>query len=238
MWVTEETVSLLEHMQAAHAATDGLFDPTRLPAQLALGDRVSRSGDGTDTTTIPAVASHAVQDIEFTDDFVVRLPRGMRLDAGGIGKGLAADMIASHAMQLGADGVCINIGGDMRALGETPDPRGWTVTIGAPDDYSRDIAGICLNEGAVATSSVHARDVAAQATHIIDPTTDAPTHEGFAGATVVAGSGAWAEAFTKYLLLGDPAVTMPAMDSLGIGALAVSRSGGLVHNSAWEKYAL
>ena len=238
VWVAGETVSLLRHMQEAHAATDGLFDPTRLPAQLASGDRSSMVDDGTDTTDIPAVASHDIRDIEFEDDFVVRLPEGMLLDAGGIGKGLAADMIASRAMQQGAEGVCINIGGDMRALGETPDPRGWTVMISAPDDYSRNIAGVCVREGAVATSSVHARRLAADATHIIDPGTDEPTDSGFAGATVIAGSGAWAEAFTKYVLLGDPAVTMPAMDSLGMGVLAVTRSGDTVHNSAWEKFAL
>lgn len=239
-WVSAETVLLVRHMIAAHGATDGLFDPTLLPSQLAAGDRASLVGDGADTCPVPERASHSVDDIDFLDDFVIRLPVGLLLDAGGIGKGLAADMTASAAMHAGAAGVCINIGGDMRCLGDTPDPRGWTVMISSPVDYATHVAGACIADGAVATSALGARSRAGSgmSVHVFDPRTGAPSVREFAGASIVAGSGAWAEAFTKYVLLGDPAVTFGRLDSMDIGCLAVTHDGEVRTNDAWARTAL
>ena len=237
-WVSAETMELVRLMVAAHAATDGLFDPTQLPAQLADGDRTSRTGDGFDGSPLPSVVSHALGGIEFVDETVLRLPRGLLLDAGGIGKGLAADMVASAAVASGAAGACVNMGGDMRCIGETPDPRGWTVMVGAPDDYDRRVAGVCLRDGAVATSSLFARGRCGSGTHVYDPRTGAPSSAPTAGATVVAGSAAWAEVFTKYVLLGDRPGTFDRLDSMGIGCLAVDRDGTRHGNASWGRFAL
>lgn len=237
-WVSTETVELVRLMIAAHAATDGLFDPTQLPAQLTDGDRSSRTGEGFDSTPVPGQVSHALAEIEFVDETVLRLPQGLLLDAGGIGKGLAADMVASAAVASGAAGVCVNIGGDMRCIGETPDPRGWTVMIGSPDDYDRRVAGVCLRDGAVATSSLFARRDHGTGTHVYDPRTGHPSTATTTGATVVAGSAAWAEVFTKYVLLGARPATFDRLDSMGIGCLAVDRDGTVRGNASWERYAL
>lgn len=239
-WVADETVTLVRHMIAAHAATAGLFDPTLLPAQLLAGDRASLCDSRGDSTVIPSPVSHEIEAIEFVDDSVIRLPQGLLLDAGGIGKGLAADMIAQSVMDSGADGTCINLGGDMRCIGATPDPRGWTVSISSPDDWNESVTAVCVSDGAVATSSLGARSASngAVTAHVFDPRTDGPSCRAFAGASVIAGTAAWAEAFTKYVLLGEPDTTFPMLDSMGVGCLALDRLGVPRANAAWEGFVL
>ena len=62
----------------------------------------------------------------------VRLPFGTGFDPGGIGKGLAADMVAQELRDMGADGVCINLGGDVRVAGGAPDGGAWTIAVHHP----------------------------------------------------------------------------------------------------------
>src|SRR4029078_51858 len=50
----------------------------------------------------------------------VRLPAGTGFDPGGIGKGLAADIVVDEIRADGADGVCVNPGGDVRVDGPSP----------------------------------------------------------------------------------------------------------------------
>ncbi len=45
----------------------------------------------------------------------VTLPSGVELDLGGIGKGLAADLVVDELLAAGAAGACVNVGGDLRA---------------------------------------------------------------------------------------------------------------------------
>ena len=54
------------------------------------------------------------------DDRIVTLPAGARFDPGGIGKGLAADLVADELRSFGAAGVCVNVGGDLRVAGAAP----------------------------------------------------------------------------------------------------------------------
>ena len=57
----------------------------------------------------------------------VRLPPGVRLDLGGIGKGRAADLIHRQLLEE-VEGACVNLGGDLRVgetrLGERRDGQG------------------------------------------------------------------------------------------------------------------
>ena len=66
----------------------------------------------------------------------VRLPGRHGFDPGGIGKGLAADLVVDEVMAAGAAGVCVNLGGDLRVRGESPtgpaDRWSWTVAIEHP----------------------------------------------------------------------------------------------------------
>ena len=75
-------------------------------------------------------------DVEL-DDLVraVRLPPGVALDLGGIGKGAAADEVSAQLLDAGlpgVTGVLVNLGGDLRARGDAPPPHGWVVDVDDP----------------------------------------------------------------------------------------------------------
>ncbi len=47
-------------------------------------------------------------------------------------KGLAADLVCAELLAAGAEGVCVNLGGDVRVCGAGPDGNGWTVAVEHP----------------------------------------------------------------------------------------------------------
>jgi len=135
----------------------------------------------------------------------VTRPPGVRLDSGGLGKGLAADLVAAGL----PDGVrySISCGGDLAVGGAEADTP-WEVAVsGARDE--REVHRVRLRAGGVATSGIHARiwrtAEGAFAHHLLDPSTGRPAWTGLLAATAVAGSALEAEIDAKAALLAGPA---------------------------------
>ena len=107
----------------------------------------------------------------------VTLPAGVGFDPGGIGKGLAADIVTEELLAAGAAGALVSVGGDVRVRGESPSGPTWSLAI---DDASRDgveLLRLGLGDGAIATSSRLQRrwtTRAGEAHHLIDPRTGRP----------------------------------------------------------------
>ena len=72
-------------------------------------------------------------------------------DPGGIGRGLAADLVSVEAMDAGAEGVWVSLGGDVRVAGTGPTGAGWSVAIQHPL-LADPIAKLDLSDCAVATT--------------------------------------------------------------------------------------
>lgn len=199
--VSADTVLLVEHLIAAWELTEGAFDPTMLPDLVALGyDRSVQ--DPARVTELPAGARScaAVDQIEVdTVAGTVTLPDGGTLDPGGLGKGLAADLVVEELVAAGAAGAMVEIGGDLRVSGESPTHDGWRIDIEDPYD-GPPLGVVSISDGGVATSSVLKRswsrgDVTVH--HLLDPSTGRCATGDVVSATVVAGTAAWAEAFSK-----------------------------------------
>ena len=204
--VQPETLGVVELAIAAWALTGGRFDPSVLPALVAAGyDRpftaIAAAGPApvdrpTNPTPAPGCADVAVD----VDAGTIRLPVGVQLDLGGIGKGHAADIVARELLASGATGACVNLGGDVRVTGSPPDGAGWTIAVQHPlEDAS--IVTLALADGAVATSTTAYRRWGDDAHHLIDPATGLPSRTDLLAVTVVAGEAAWAEVIAKAALL-------------------------------------
>jgi thiamine biosynthesis lipoprotein len=200
--VSAETFAIVERAVSAWRATKGLYDPTVLAAVVAAGyDRdfvqVAQAGAG---PARPAGAAPGCEGIEL-DPVVrsVRLPAGVALDLGGIGKGYAADLVAANLVGAGARGVLVNLGGDLRAMGEGPGERGWVIDV--DDPLATGATGVlALASGAIATSTRLRRAWTREGEplhHLIDPRTGAPARSGLASVTVVAGDAWRAEVLAK-----------------------------------------
>ena len=231
--VSSDTFDLIAHLIAAHRLTGGRFDPTLLPEISSLGyDRPF--AQLTDDRVIGAAfdhTNHEIGDIELIKSvFGVVMPSHLHLDPGGLGKGLAADLVAEAAMGDGADGVLVNVGGDIVCRGTAPDGGPWRIAIESADEIERVIE---LNDGAVATSDVAVRSWTVDGDrrhHLLDPATGRPLTR-VLKATVVAGSGWWAEAMTKAAMVSierhDGWFDHDRAEELGVSALVTTDSGVL-----------
>ncbi len=205
--VSDDTVLLVTRAIAAWHLSGGSFDPTLLDALRRAGydrtfDAVRVDPRGDAVLAPLAFDRPGVTDIE-VDGRHVRLPSGTSFDPGGIGKGLAADLVAALVLDEGAAGVLVNMGGDVRVAGRGPTGGAWTVGIEHPAATSP-IALVGLWSGAVATSTVLKRawyvgGVARH--HLIDPHTGAPSDSDVALASVVGGTAWEAEVLAKAALL-------------------------------------
>ncbi|MGO9874885.1 MAG: FAD:protein FMN transferase [Acidimicrobiia bacterium] len=224
--VSADTRLLVERAVEAWRITGGGFDPT------VLGD-VIRAGYDRSFERLPdSVRSGSSMFGKGASSIVVRLstvrlPEGVGFDPGGIGKGLAADLVATEARTAGATGVCINLGGDLRVLGRPPVGQTWTVAI--EHQLAADpIALVALDEGAVATSTTLRRrwTVAGEARHhLIDPWTGEPSETDIAFVTVVAGESWIAEVLAKAELLRGSARLFDLIGGSGAEAFAVTIDG-------------
>lgn len=227
--VDHRTASLVATMKLAMAHTHGAFNPTRLPEQIALGD--SRSLTSDNATMLPAHATPflSMDDVRVEADGTVQLPQGMTLDAGGIGKGFAADLVATALLSCGAHSVCVNVGGDIRVSSPANQPRSWGIDVISPLDGSA-LSVISLRDGAIATSarSARLRHSAGIDNHIQG------AHGTIAGASVIASHGAWAEAWSKFLMATPNG--LPELESFGLAGMIVFNDGHIQTCNNWKDF--
>ncbi len=204
--VSDQTFRLVDHLVAAQRLTDGRFDPTLHDQLVALGyDRTYRAlsnGPVSDAAEAPdLIDQQPMAQFGRCDEITligrasaVLLPAGIHLDPGGLGKGFAADLVAGWAMEHGAAGVLVEIGGDIVTRGLTADGEPWRIDVPATEQHPEQI--VELTDGAVATSDTAVRTWSRAGStlhHILDPETGRPL-AGHLTVTVVAGAGWWAEA--------------------------------------------
>lgn len=230
--VSPDTITLVARSVDAWLLTDGRFDPTVATAMVRAGyatGRDAHGGAGTPTSTPGATPGCAGIEIDRSAG-TVRVPPGTTLDAGGIGKGLAADLVCEEIMSLGATGVMVNVGGDLRVMGGAPGPRGWTVGIDSPYDGGGSLAILHIADGGVATSTpVHRRwrIEGRPAVHLIDPGTGRPATTDVASATVIAAHGWMAEAFAKAAALEGAGAACDLIDDAGLSGIVVDTAGAM-----------
>ena len=238
--VSEPTRRLVTALVEAWYLTDGAFDPTLLLPLVELGYAASRD-DATLRTSLPTHgAKRGRPDRVLVDPIrsTVQLPTGTVLDPGGLGKGLAADLVVEELLASGASGALVSIGGDLRVAGEPPDGDAWTIAVEAvPGDTSDHVR---LTDGGVATSSSRLRSWQRDDRthhHLLDPDTLAPTDGDTVAATVVAGSARWAEVLTKPAFVRGARWAADLAERVDAGMCVVTEHGRRVTNAAWHRYA-
>ena len=193
----------------ASDATEGLCDPTVLPALLALGYRddyaqLLNQDHPAPICSFPTPGVGAITLDPMTH--TVTLAPGCQLDLGASAKALAADLIADDVAT--KCGVVVEIGGDVAVRGQSPDGQ-WVIGISDRLTLTGREPRIYVQGGGIATSSCTTRvwQVGHQTVnHIIDPRSGTFAQGPNATATVAADSCATANAFaTAALLWGEPA---------------------------------
>ena len=237
-----ETVAVSDTLELALAAalrsaqmTDGLCDPTVLPALLALGydrdyDELARRGAPAPAAAIPSPGAGAI-DLDRATHKVTLAP-GCQIDLGASAKALVADRVVDELAAYG--GVVVEIGGDVAARGAS-DNGPWVVAISDSLVITGREPRVVLDNAAIATSSLTSRTWRAGDTlvnHVIDPRTGTFADGPYATATVSAGTCVDANAFaTAALLWGEEAGYRIAQ--AGLSARLVRHDGSVEFIGGW-----
>jgi thiamine biosynthesis lipoprotein len=238
--VSPETIELVRRSLEGWRATSGAFDPTILGDLVALGYHSSfeRLEEESPPPPFPRRRGGAAGVVVDQRNQTVRLPEGAAIDPGGIGKGLAADIVAEKMLEAGARGVCVNVGGDLRVAGRPPTPAGWTVGVDDPFG-GPPLTTLSLQEGAIATSSRLGRTWMRSGVlrhHLLEPATGQPASTRLAAVTVVAGRGWWAEVLAKAIFLAGPSGGVALLEQAGATGLLLDDNRRLIAAPGMEAF--
>lgn len=190
--ITRETAFVVAAALRAASASDGRFDPAIGEASELWDvlnrhepppvDRVRRLAARGFWRKVDVADGLGSPRVRFND-------RELHLDLGAIAKGYGIDRATAVLRSLRVKHAIVTVGGDLFALGNSPDGEPWTVGIRSPHDERALAATLRVSDRAVATSGDYERFFmwhGLRYHHLIDPTTAAPRVTGFHSATVLA----------------------------------------------------
>jgi thiamine biosynthesis lipoprotein len=231
--VSPETFDLIRRAVLARTLTDDRFNPLMLEQLRSLGydrswdDRPGGPlGDG-DNAKHPRPAAREPIHLH-PDIHAVSIPPGTALDPGGIGKGLAADMVTEHLMDGGATTTSVELGGDVRVSGEPWSDVVWRIPVANPFRPTDDIAEFLPSGGAVATSGTLRRCWRAngeQRHHLLDPATGRPARTDLVAVTASSREAWWAEVAAKVALIAGADEALDLLDRFDTPGITVAADG-------------
>jgi FAD:protein FMN transferase len=218
-----QTFSLLRTAHELYMVTSGIFDITIAP-QLELDGFLPKSSH--------VNYQRSFADIDLSAEGWVRFRRkGVRIDLGGIAKGLAvADAVASLRM-MGVEAGCVNAGGDVEVFGDCMLP----VRIRDPRRRGDYVATIPIKNLAVATSGHYFADrihPSATVGPFVDPRTSLLSSAA-QSVTVVAPDPVYADALTKVVII-DPETAATVLPRFDAAALMIDYMGTVLCTPNWH----
>lgn len=158
-----------------------------------------------------------IRDLSIEPNGVSSRVRTVKLDLGGIAKGAAVDRMLELIAAEGISNALVNAGGDLRVAGER-EGRPWRIGIQSPREHGL-IGVVELRPGESAFSSGdyerYFEHDGKRLHHILDPATGYPVAHTQA-ITVIAGSGASADAAATALFVAGPDRWRDLAATLGI----------------------
>ena len=161
---------------------------------------------------------------------------GMSITLGGIAKGYAIDCASEKLIEVGVKHALVNIGGDMRAVG---DKNGvpWKVALQNPRDKSEYITIIKLNNESVTTSGDYERyffEEGKRVHHIIDPKTGYSADECIS-VTIITKNCTDADALSTTVFVMGPERGKALLDELGVKGLIISSDKQIIKSDLFAQ---
>lgn len=164
-------------------------------------------------------------------------PSAMRVDLSSIAKGYAVDRLYEIVREQGVEHALIEIGGELRALGERPEGGPWRLAVESPDPaQGRFIEALAVADIAVATSGDYRNYFelgGRRYSHLVDPRSGYPVSHELVSVTVVHEQCMVADAFaTALIVLGlEEAQRIAEQQRLAVHFVSRSEGGLEVHYS-------
>jgi thiamine biosynthesis lipoprotein len=197
--VDGETGLLLDFADRCHRLSDGRFDITsgilRRVWRFDGSDRIPEAREV--EALLPSIGWEKVE----WSSPRLRVPAGMELDLGGLGKEYAVDRVSGLLLEISDAPHVVNFGGDLRVSGPRRDGEPWRIGIERPGVETRRpapehgcpeteaIRSLALFRGGLATSGDSRRFLERDGirySHILDPRTGWPVARAPRSVTVLA----------------------------------------------------
>ncbi len=165
----------------------------------------------------------------------------MSLDVGALGKGYATEKAAEMLISRGADSYVLNVGGNIRAIGEKLSGEGFITGITNPDKTSEEafVCKVVIKNVSLVTSGDYERYYTVNGTkyhHVIDPKTNMPS-EYFSSVSVFTLDSGLADALSTALFCMSYEEGKALITSLGgVEAIWVTKSGELLYTAGIDFY--
>lgn len=225
-----ETLALIQDGLGMTTLTEGGF-------HLALGPAITR-WDVLDHPHVPSERELAsirplihggrVQvDASAREVFLTR--PGMRLDPGGIGKGVLTERAKQILQQHGMRGGLIVAAGDVIAFGRRPDGAPWRIGVRHPRREGELLASLDLTDTAISTSGDYERFFLRDGVryhHILDPQTLTPSRAS-RSVTVISPDGGRADALATGAFVLGPKRGLNLLREQRVQGVIIDDRGGL-----------
>lgn len=202
--VSEETAEIIDFALDMADQTKGSLEPTIYPVLTAWGftTEENRIPDRAELKELLSYTGY--EHVELSGN-QVRLPEGMELDLGSVGKGYAGDILTKLLKEAGISSAILDLGGNIQTVGRKPDGSEWKLGIRSP--FGEGAIGVLSVSGdmAVVTSGNYERYFVGsdgkEYGHIIDPDTGYPIDNELASVTIIAEEGKLADALSTSMMV-------------------------------------
>lgn len=240
--VSDTLFCVLEAAIQAATYSQGLVSPLLLNALEQAGydrsfERITEQSMASSSSPVAATTDWRVIKVDPSSRRVY-LPRGARLDFGGIAKGWAAAQAAQRLAAYGA--ALVDAGGDIAMCGKGANAEPWSIEVADPWRPDEQVAVLLVAKGGVATSGRDYRrwqQAGVWQHHIVDPRTGQPAQTDVLCATVVAPTMLLAETAAKMaLILGSQSGLAWIESQATLAALLVLEDGQILPSQRMDGY--
>jgi len=217
------------------AESGGLFDITIGPLVKSWGfgpDAMKRFDESMLDSLLALVG---MEKVRLDGDLIIKNDPDMFIDVNAIAQGYTVDLVADLIVRRGITQCLVEVGGEIRTVGDK-NGVGWKVGIDTPADGNytpgADIqARIRLDDRALATSGNYRKffvENGIKYSHTIDPRTGYPVRHTLLSATIIAPTGAVADAWATACMVGgkDAAIAFIEKHDFLEGYLVYSDEAG------------
>ena len=164
----------------------------------------------------------------------------MRLDVGALAKGYAVERIARELSERGVEGYVLNVGGNVRTIGQKPSGEGFIVGIENPQNTDGEyLAYLELRGESVVTSGSYQRYYTVDGEHyhhIIDPQTLMPA-KGYLSVSVICNDSGLGDALSTALFCMSVEQGLDILETVpGAEALWVCDDGTKIYSPGFDRY--
>ena len=191
--------------------TNGAFDPTIAPILNFWGFGFEKIPEKDENKLISLIKSVGYEKLTIQNSLVVKSNPNTQIDFNAIAQGFTVDLIGEHLQKIGIKNYIIEIGGELKCLGNNTEGNLWRIGIDKPTEtiqQDRYQAIIEVSNKAVASSGNYRKfkvnkDTGMKYAHTINPKTGIPVQTNLLGVTIVTESCMEADALaTAFMVMG------------------------------------